>query len=269
MIYPDGAPAFTRRADYPGQGALIDAFSRPDLPAESEALRGLDLHLELEGTDELDLHFTDTGRVRFAGWLDEPGEAAVRVFGTSSSVVFASWCPSPTSWIGAAIDLDTRRAALVRSAVPAPGSEHSNLEHWAVGADIGPRSEAPGFPRIDLAPLRFLVDYGAIAYEQIYLSDSHMAWHGLRGVSTGLVDGERYTAFDLGANMRLTTFNESLEPQLVTLILDLDVGKAVGALFVYDMDNARTVEAPEVARVRVFDSPDARQLLAQTSRDQQ
>lgn len=103
----------------------------------------------------------------------------------------------------------------------------------------------------DLAGRRFTVVYPneVAIYEQIYLNEHYVTWHGKKGTSAGVADTERYKAVKIAPDLYLVAWNEKSAPLQISFLFDFERKQELAAFFGYDASKKRPVYQTSSAKI--------------------
>lgn len=138
------------------------------------------------------------------------------------------------------IDLNRHQVVLIDSQLPEIGADINVVQDIQSTGYIGERTApgeiiAPPFPT-SLVGRRIAVNYNnEYIYEAVFLSEHHVAWHGIKG-NAGLADVEEYTATQFAPGVICVHWSENREPLSAVMLMNFNDGKINGNMFGYDPD---------------------------------
>jgi hypothetical protein len=156
-------------------------------------------------------------------------------------------------WVGMVVDTRSGRITFTRARIPEDNEADSLVQLDIRGASLHAAAAARGdvgHPRASLSGKRFVANYGSHgAWEQYYLNERLIAWHGIRGPSPGVADIEEYAGFQVDDSRRIVVWAEGAEPMMLMILLDFERNTIVGTMLGFDF--TRNVVAHSRAGARI------------------
>ncbi len=96
----------------------------------------------------------------------------------------------------------------------------------------------------DMTDTSFRVKYanGAAMYRHMYINPYYISWHCYKGTSQGVVNTERYYAFEIAPKIYLLAWNEDVAPLQLSMIFDLEEKKEYATFFCYNKTKDKTIQ---------------------------
>ena len=151
------------------------------------------------------------------------------------------------------LDLNRNQTAVIEGEVPAEGDSDFRIRKSHVGGCIGEppvgvEVPAPAFPP-DLVGKRFVAQYSELyAWELIYMNESRVAWHGLRG-NPGIGDTEEYHASSFSPGVYAVSWSEGEETLAAVFLYNFDAGTIAGHMWGYAPEQKKFLHAPLGAKI--------------------
>lgn len=151
------------------------------------------------------------------------------------------------------LDLNRDQVVFVHGEVPNPGEAEHRIRKTHVGGVIGtPKTageiQAPPFPP-DLVGKRFVAEYsGRYAWELIYLNETKVAWHGLKG-NPGIGDVEEYNASQLAPGIYVVSWSEDAETLAAVFLYNTNTNTITGHMWGFAPATGQYIHAPLGGRI--------------------
>jgi len=259
MNTDDRIQDFVGEADWPSTATMLQGFGEPGLPASGELVgRALDVlyddaprtTYEFLSSDELAVAEVERERriVRYRAVEARPGIFYLDLLdGAMTATVNDSL----------ALDLSDGRVTRARSRfVDRDGAVRTTTDFFS-GRVAGAGPIEPRRRTDALVGLRIFYRYSATeAYEHIYLDAGTFVWHCVRGGEAGLADVDRAEAWELGDDLYLLYWQESVMAVESFLIVDLQKERSIGRMFCWDAPTLDAVHIPFDSRFTILNKTD-------------
>ncbi|MCI9888394.1 MoaF N-terminal domain-containing protein [Micrococcales bacterium 31B] len=252
---------------WPDVSEMLEGFGEPSLPA-SDSLVGQTLDVNYEGGITIRHTFASATSLT---WLITAGEGsgdtgthtyrAIEVREGIFYIEFQKGESVKTHALVMIVNLADGRVTTADSYFVGRNGQVRMQTDFISGRLVGSGEIEPRERTDYLVGKRVLYRYSATeAYEHVYLNASTVAWQCVRGGEKGLADVEQTKAFELGDDLVIYFWTETVMPVESVLVIDFQQQRSIGRMFCWENSTLDPVHLPFDSRLTLLSEttyPDA------------
>lgn len=234
---------------------MLEGFGDPSLPA-SENFVGQAIEIDFDNGLTIAYRFHSTASLTATENREEEEESRYRAVEARPGIYYIDILAGAGTTLrndSLVLNVDDGRATLARSRfINHDGAVRSTTDFFS--GRIAGRGPINPRPRTDaLVGLRIFYRYSEFeAYEHIYLNAGTFVWHCVRGGEQGLADVDRAEAYELGDDLYMLYWQESVMAVESFLIVDMKQTRSIGRMFAWDAPSLSSVHIPFDSRFTVL-----------------
>jgi|TARA_B110000902_G_scaffold35161_1_gene37286 predicted ester cyclase len=243
-----------RREGYGGPESFPEDGLAQYTVGRSDKLAGKTFTLYLEDQRQLHYFFIDSDKLTAEAIKGGHGHAAVNcdyhATEATDNIFFVKHAYNNNDRLTTCLvlDLNDNRVAVIDGDIPAPGDDDFRVRKTHVDGCIG---KPPGNSEIpssrtppDLTGKHFVAQYSErYAWELIYLNQSKITWHGLKG-NPGIGDTEDYEASSFGPDIYAVSWSEDAETLAAVFLYNFSARTIGGHMWGYAPEEEKLLHAP-------------------------